>query len=108
MRWPNEGDANGEPVTTFWKTEPRIDTTGVCAAPDQFADPSLKNVQSAQARACHARESAHPARLRLDLDSRLSGNDTLIEFDPFERVPILASIRFILTETPSKSNHCLD
>jgi hypothetical protein len=70
-------------------TEPKIDPTGVCAAPRSiFADLSPKNVQSAQARACHACESGHPARLRLDLDSRLPANDTLIEFDPFERVPI--------------------
>jgi hypothetical protein len=87
-RWPNEGDANGEPVTTFWKTEPKIDPTGVCVARINFADLNPRNVQSAQARACHARESGHPARLRLHLDARLPGNDTLIEFDPLERVPI--------------------
>jgi hypothetical protein len=34
-----------------------------------------------------------------------SGNDALIEFDPFEKDPIQASIRFPLTATRWQSNH---
>jgi hypothetical protein len=81
-RWPNEGDANGEPVTTFWKTEPKID-------PRAFASPRSILPTSTQGTSNQVKlVPVMPARLRLHLDARLPGNDTLIEFDPLERVPI--------------------
>ena len=39
---------------------------------------------------CHARESRHPERPRQSLDSRVRGNDTLIEFEALENSDLIA------------------